>query len=251
MDTQAYERILAKIEPLLKERGFHRETVQELDCFLGKDRAFSVIYKEENHLFVLRTAELEEGEGIVWTELSSWLYDEHSVPSDADSIGADFEDSIKQQLGIRENLQRNNRVELPTRSKKNEGMDMEGFTGKFLSIYPQYKDAYRETVAQYGEFLYDHFFRLYGAKQLVEALESGNRKQCDKMFSFLNEGFMNGDSAVGAVVLYTILAGALLDHPELVEKANDCMEKYNYLKDGTETLLRLLSSPSKRKKYLA
>ena len=112
------------------------------------------------------------------------------------------------------------------------------------------KDAYKENVAVYGDFLYDKFFTDYAVPELRKALQADNKKQINKQIDLYNTCYLKGDEAVVTTVVYTVLGGALSEDSKLAENAWGYMEKAQYLKSAAQQMLRVLSSEKNRKKYL-
>ncbi len=104
LDQKAIEVVKEKLEPVLKEQGFHfQEDKQEekgaAAVYVNEERlSYSVFYNESTKQFELRSATLPEDEhaDIPWRTLSSWLFDpEQDDLRSAESIGNDFAETIQ------------------------------------------------------------------------------------------------------------------------------------------------------------
>ena len=251
MDKSFYSSILNGIENLLKEKGYHRTVDADLEYFTNGERAVTVEYDEKDKLLRLKNAVLEEGSEVKWNEMSAWFLDENSTEADKKSIENDFVDSLSELIGVKTStLINQQQVDLPSKRAKADTIDIEGMTARFLAMYPVYKDAYKENVAVYGDFLYDKFFTDYAVPELRKALQADNKKQINKQIDLYNTCYLKGDEAVVTTVVYTVLGGALLGDAKLAENAWAYMDKAQYLKSAVQQMLKVLSSEKNRKKYL-
>lgn len=248
MDQKAYDRIMEAIAPFLQEKELTPRKDGDVEYFSNGQKAVQVIYDEQGKLFVLQQAVLEEGKPVKWERLSTWLYDEQSTERDAASIGADFEDTLRYAFGIRTSWE--GEVSLPGKGAPGQDPGVEAFTNRFLAMFPQYKDAYKENVSRYGTFLYDRFYSLYGVQALRQLLETGTKKQCDRFFGLLDEMYCKGDRAVSTCIVYSLLAQACVEDPGLWEKAAPYLENRKFLADAGKSVAKYLHSSGRRKKYL-
>ena len=160
------------VKPVIEEMGLTLWDVR----FEKEGAAFLIAYDESAKTFNLKS--LEKGEdGETATNLSVWLFDETHRKKDAETIGEDFSDIIRAKLGIAKERAATNAAEvaLPTRVKKDGALSMDQFTQRFLAVYPQYKDDYKENVAANGSFMPIEFYRYRGAQKLREVAASGNK----------------------------------------------------------------------------
>ena len=188
--------------------------------------------------------------------LSAWLFDDTHRERDAVVIAEDFCDEARKKLGIaRKNPVTAGKIDLPEKSERRAGdaLSMQGFAQRFLACYPQYKDAYRDNIADYGDFMYFDFFKRYGVEKLREVASSGSSKQIDKMLDLLNEFYCQGDKEVGDVIAACIFAGAFYNDTEgfaeFCEKGN-YFENYPFLKTAAAEAIKLASKNKKLQEAL-
>ncbi len=249
MDQSNYSLILDTVSALLKEKGFNFVEDDGVSYYSNGQHAVRIEYAEESKQIALQHAVLTEGKGVDWKVASSWLFTEESTEKDQMSIANDFCDSILGFLGLKASAAVGG-VDLPSKKKSVETIDIESFTARFLAIYPAYKETYKENVAKYGEFFYDAFFSQYGVTEFVTALKNGNKKQISKLFELFGTAYNKGDMTVTTTVVYTIICGALLKEPALEEDTFSYLEKYKFLKTACVNTLKLLKSTKGAKKYL-
>ncbi|MBQ2677016.1 MAG: hypothetical protein IJF54_06435 [Clostridia bacterium] len=248
MDKSNYLIITEAVEKLLFEKGFKLSSDESLEYYSNGEKAVMIEYDAKG-LLCLKSATLQEGQGVEWKVMSSWAMDEKTPDRDKSSIANDFIDSINDFMGVKL-TQTRTQVDLPSKHLKADTVDIESFTARFLAIYPTLKDAYKQNVTLYNEFLYDEFFKTHGVATFSEVLTGGVKKNINKYMEWLSSCYTNGDNAVTTTIVYTIVAGTLIKYPTLEKAAFEYMDKYTYLKKDCVNMLNLLKKPKNAKKYL-
>ena len=193
MNTAAYQVILGEISPLLTEKGFEAKQDGELTNYIGDQKAIRVEFDEEKKLFELRSCGVADGQpNGDWQVLSSWLFAEDATEKDARSIGRDFTDSLLESLGIKPSALNKNKIALPSKNAGGDTPTAEALTQRFLTLVPQYKDAYREHVAENGSCRYVEFLEETATPHMRKLLQENNKKQLEKMMDMLNEIYCSG-----------------------------------------------------------
>ena len=242
MDDMIFDVVAGKVEEFVAPLGFE---TKENGCFKKENIAFRVAYNSNSKTFNLI---LEETEGEEKTEstVSSWLFTEEHRRKDAEVIGEDFADCIRAKLGIAKsvNVADVSAVSLP-RASKDAAPNIEQFTQRFLAVYPQYKDDYKENVAKYGAFLPVEFYRTRGAEKMKEIAAEGNKKHITKMMEMLNEFYCQGDRQVGDTIMTLFFGGAFYDNKELFDSTLQYMEDYPFLKSAAVEMVKVASKNKK------
>ena len=147
MDNRYLEFVVAEMQGILDEKAFKQ--IEE-GVFANKDKQIKVVYDEARQVYRLLTADITDGNTGEERELSAYLFDDSQTKRDATSVGLDFADSLKKEFGIkRSRVSGNaNEIDLPT-AKKNAQMTVESFTAKLLAVYPEFKEAYKASVAKH------------------------------------------------------------------------------------------------------
>jgi hypothetical protein len=247
MEKTVYQYIYDQVGKFLSEHGFKAET-DGVDYFSDGTRAVCIEYDDAAGLLKLKSAQLEEGQSVVWHEMSSWLFSDKSDDRDKKSIANDYIDTLSKMLDVKNSSAGN--VALPTKVAKGSTMNVDSFTARFLDIYASLKPIYKETVAESGEFMYDTFYKNHGVPAVKSTLTAGTKKQITKCFAFLDEAFIDGDNNVKSIVIYILMLGVFLDNAELREEMEHYLEKHKYLKSSTDSMLKIMASEKNRKKYL-
>ena len=84
--------------------------------------------------------------------------------------------------------------------------DLPSLGNRFTAIYPELREAFKENVDTYGEFLADDFFLNHGNKVVHAVIRENNPQKMRKLFNLLNEMYDNGVNDVQSLIVVTILA---------------------------------------------
>lgn len=253
MDQKAYETIVAGLEPVFEDQKLHASP-DAPGVYLNDKKAVKVDYDEQRKLFRLSAANIEEGKEVQFKELSAWLFDETHNLRDAKAVSEDFADSLRDLFGMKKPSAENFKdVALPSKSASGATPNVEALAQRFLAIFPQYKDVYREHMAKYGEFLYQNFFAQTAAVKLKELVvdPKANKKQLGKYFTMLNEMYAEGDANVASTVTYTILGNAFGDDLETFDSLKDFMEDCPYLRQNGRAMLQCIKGKKKLREGLS
>lgn len=247
MDLQYLQQILSGLEPIFTEQNF--VPVEGEEYTYKNDRlTVKIEYKEASRLFVLSSAKIKE-DGTVneYKENSSWFFDEaNHAPNDTSVIAEDFGNVILGRLGVKKVSSVSSAdVELPSKTLIGDAPTIEGFTQKFLAMAPQYKDAYKAHVAQYGEYLYVEFLKRTFTVRLREVVDGGNKKQLDKYFDMLGQMYYDGDTAVSNTVVAVVIAGAFKGDEALFNTLQDYMKEYPLLFTAGQSIIRRYNKDKK------
>lgn len=234
MNIEAYNKIIDIIEPVLTAKGMKAVDNEDGAYFANDAQAVKVSFDEAKKLFKLNCGAVEDGKATgEWKVISEWLFPEDYTVNDAVSIGNDFSDSLGEFLGTKKTVSRTSDVSISGDAKSS--MSLEGLLSRFLTIFPQYKEAYQEHVGKYGECLYVDFFEKTAVVCMRELLEQNDKKRLKKFFELLNQYYTLGDKNAAAVVSAVIMKESITDE-KLEQTAYKYMEDYKYLKLAYENM---------------
>ena len=226
MEFKFYNELCELLKDLFAELGFAK---QEDGNFQKEVFAIKIDYDFDNKLVILKGAKLEEGNQLEFINLSSYLFDETHTEKDLKAVAIDFEETLRDELGAKRKLAAT-KVAMPKAEKGNEP-NMEAFTKVFLDICPQYRDAYKEMVAENGKFLPINFYLKYGREKMLDLANNGTEKQISKFLSFLNKNYTEGEAIVVSTIATIILGGTFYNNKALFnEKILPLMNDMPYLK---------------------
>lgn len=115
--------------------------------------------------------------------------------------------------------------------------DLVTLGSRFAGIYPELKQAYKENLEKYGEFLADDFFLNYGNAKFRETVQKNDPTQMRRLFNMLNEVYNDGTNQVQSVIVVTIL-GSLYDDDQLLANCTDYMDDMTLSVIETNKLLK-------------
>lgn len=240
MDNRYYENVVAELRPFLNENGF---SFRDDGSFRTESKAFKIEYSEPRQMYLLLGADITDGEPGEYTELSAWLFDDSQNAKDAGSVGVDFTSTIRESLGIKLKRAPVSDVDLPS-ADKNGSLTVTGFAKKVLDVFPQYKDAYKAHIAQYGNFLYLNFYSETLIPQIRASLKEDTKKSRKKIFELMKTGYVQGDrETVNTVV--AVLAAAACENDDMKQLVLNAIEEDKHMQNSVNTLIPLLSSRKK------
>ena len=226
MDNRYLEFVVAEMQGIFDEKAFKQ--IEE-GVFANNDKQIKIVYDEARQVYRLLAADITDGNTGEDRELSAYLFDDSQTKRDATSVGLDFADSLKKKFGIkRSRVSGNaNEIDLPT-AKKNAQMTVESFTAKLLAVYPEFKEAYKTSVAKNGMYLYLEFFRETLTPRIASVLNGGSDKQVKKILDLLNGCYIDGDKETGTLIV-AIITVACEQNAELLAKISEIQGKDSYL----------------------
>ena len=222
MNENALKIILNELEPVFSAQKLVRQQGDEV-VYTNSTHAVKIWYNEDRKLFMLDLAVLNGEESVDFVNKSMYLFDEGHNDKDAKSVGSDFADTLNDAFGVTQ--KRRVSVDLPSKAAPGSTPGEDAFCNRFLTLYPQYKEKYKEDVEKYGDFLYERFFSETAAVKLNELMASGDKKAIIKMLQMLDEFYVDGNFDVQSTITYTIIGGAFRNDNDLFEKACAYMQE--------------------------
>lgn len=253
MNIQYLKEVCDVLSDVMKENGYSTDG-QELGTFKGEFKTYKVAYTDDKKMFSVSVAPAESES---FTEISSWFFDEadHGT-KDTACIGEDFLEAICKDAGIavvKAADGTTKEIALPEKAALGTEPGIEAFAQKFLAMFPQYKEPYKEMMAKYGEFMYVEFFKRYGIAKMNELManEIANKKQLTKYWNMLGDMHYEGELVVSDVICAVILAGAFGKEPQKFDEAAEkYLADYPFLKSAGKTMVHDYKNNRKLRKML-
>lgn len=237
MNQAAMDIIIKELSGIFQSQGMTRQSSDE-QIYSNDKYAVKVWYDEDRKMFNLYMAEVQEGKGVNFATVSSWLFDENHNERDAAGVAGDFADTLNTKLGIKRVMSVSAReVKLPSKAVGDTTPGVEAFANRFLTLFPQYKDEYKEHIARYGDFMYVDFFGKTAAVKLRELADDGSKKPLEKMMMMLDSFYVDADYTVQSIITYVVIGGAFADAPELFEKALEICPDAKHIATPGKTML--------------
>ncbi len=240
MDNRYYDNLMKEMQPFFDEHGFK---VQEDGSFLSDTRGVKIEYSEEKQMYLLHSADVENGKLGEYTQLSSWLFDDTQNAKDAESVGVDFTATLRESMGIKIKRAPITEVDLPS-AQKSGALTVAGFTKKVLDVFPQYKETYKSHIAFYGNFLYMDFYSDTLIPQIEGILLENSKKTVKKLFELLENGYINGDHDTVNLVVAS-LSAAIHKKPEIKDAAFEMLSANTHFKSSVEAFIPIIASNKK------
>ena len=247
MENQNLQALSDKMLEVLSEQSF-----KESDGIYKNDKkAFKVEYNEEKSLLQLFVADVaEDGAVSEFAENGAWLFTAEHTKRDAEFAGEDFADTILGLLGAKPTPTRKSAVDLPEKTRAGQAVNVSGLCSSLLSVYPQYKDAYKAHVEHYGEFLCIKFFRETVCVELKAQLMEDNKKKVKKVIDTLCDNYVNGDRTVCNIISEAIILRAVGEDEQLLQTALKYMDDCPYLATALKALAQRLKTDKRLRKVV-
>lgn len=218
LDNRYYDNVIKEMQPFFNENGFKLDN----DVFSSEKMDVKVVYNDEKQVYSLLVAKNDE-EDKEFIEINSWLFDDSQNARDAESVGIDFTQSLRKELGLKKQRTSNvgANIELPSASK-NGNINVSSFTKKMLDVYPPLKEAYKEHIAVYGNFLYINFFGEHLVPALTKTFTDSNKKQVKKLYDVFEDVYLKGDRE-SINILVAVLCAAAYKNEKATESVRDML----------------------------
>ena len=245
MDNRYLSEVLVEMDSFFEQNGFSKDGD---GVFKSDVKAIKVEYSDSRQMYTLSVADVEDGNIGEYSEINAWLFDDTQNARDAAAVGIDFADSLRGNLGIKavkRSAAAGADIDLPTASK-GENMTISGFAKKVLDMFPVFKDAYKEHIATYGNFLHLDFFGETFVPQIKTVLKENNKKQVKKLGELLKDAYVHGDrDTVNTAV--AVLSAAAYGDEAVKAAAKEMLGEDKHFIASFESFLPVLG---KKKKLL-
>lgn len=209
LDNKYFDNVIAEMQPFLSEHEFN---VDANGDFSNGKKLISVKYNDDRQMYTLSVADFDEECNTFEEkrEINAWLFDDTQNAKDATSVGIDFVNSLRKELGIKSKRKNAELVELPSASKSGS-MTVTGFTKKMLDVFPTLKDLYKAHISVYGNFLYINFFGENLLPLLKTLFTTGTKKQIKKLYDVFEDAYVKGDKETVNIMVALLCAAAYKD----------------------------------------
>ncbi|MBQ3816673.1 MAG: hypothetical protein II802_00170 [Clostridia bacterium] len=245
MDNRYYDNVVKEMQPFLDEQGFQ---AMEDGSYRNDKKSFKIDYNDNKQSYILNIADVTDGEIGEYRNANEWLFDDSQNAKDAASVGIDFAETLRSELGIKNKRASVAEVELPSMTKSGN-ITVSGFTKKLLDIFPSLKENYKQHIASYGNFLYLNFFGEYVVEQIKGVLLSGNKKQIKKIADLFEDVYVHGDKdTVNSEI--AILVAACVDNAEAHEAVRQMLAENAHFLASVDNFIPVLAKNKKLRSAL-
>ncbi len=174
----------------------------------------------------------DKGEGDVaesdFGQLSLSLLNTEADEKDCKYIADDFSESINKRCGSKAKAGGMTRLPAPvSKAAAKSGAlsyDTNTLGSRFTVMFPELRNAYKENIDKYGEFLAEDFFNNYGTAAVIDVIKKNDKLKMKKLFGLLNEIYEDGTNEIQSLIAVSIL-GSLNNDQSLLANCVDYMCK--------------------------
>lgn len=244
MENKYFDSVLSEMKEIIDEAGFKVEG----NYLKNESKSVKIEYFEDRQIYQIAIADVVADVEGDYKVLSSWLFDDSQTARDAESVGIDFSDALRKELGIAKKNKSIANVDLPS-AQASADNDINAFAKKMLDIFPALKDEYKAHIAHYGNFLYLNFYGEHLIPRLVRLFEEGTPKQIKKFYNTILDFYVDGDNdTVNTVVV--ILAAAAYKNDTVTAKIREMLDSNKHFLTSFNMFLPYFAKNKKLKSTL-
>lgn len=229
--SEVFRLIEKQLEKTNTELGFSKSSSEESSIsFSGDKGIYRIVYDAQTSIMAFECA-YDNSDDAQFNTISRSLFDAETYDErDAKSLANEINDEITSLFNVKKQVNLD-KVKMPkavSRTKAKNGIvsyDTDSLANRFGTLYPDMKDAIKENIAKYGEFLPETFFMEVGTARVMDIIANGSDADCKKLFRMLNEIYEDGINEVQDIIGVTIL-GEMKNDPKLMETADKYMSDY-------------------------
>ncbi|HBN38988.1 MAG TPA: hypothetical protein DD404_05615 [Ruminococcaceae bacterium] len=229
--SEVFRLIEKQLEKTNTELGFSKAGSEESSIsFSGDKGIYRIVYDAQTSIMAFECA-YDNSDDAQFNTISRSLFDAETYDErDAKSLANEINDEITSLFNVKKQVNLD-KVKMPkavSRTKAKNGIvsyDTDSLANRFGTLYPDMKDAIKENIAKYGEFLPETFFMEVGTARVMDIIANGSDADCKKLFRMLNEIYEDGINEVQDIIGVTIL-GEMKNDPKLMETADKYMSDY-------------------------
>ncbi len=229
--SEVFRLIEKQLEKTNTELGFSKAGSEESSIsFSGDKGIYRIVYDAQTSIMAFECA-YDNSDEAQFNTISRSLFDAETYDErDAKSLANEINDEITSLFNVKKQVNLD-KVKMPkavSRTKAKNGIvsyDTDSLANRFGTLYPDMKDAIKENIAKYGEFLPETFFMEVGTARVMDIIANGSDADCKKLFRMLNEIYEDGINEVQDIIGVTIL-GEMKNDPKLMETADKYMSDY-------------------------
>ncbi len=204
--TKAFEIITNKVEGILFQKGFVKQSVadseNELTTLYIGEIAYNVIYYKDKKRIVMRSCSMIDDEpDNSWKTIATWLFDpEIDGAKEAENIGDDFVETIKgpKQSAIQQTQKK--------KKKDNDGnVDTLFLANRMVTYFPELKQDIAYEKAHYEKFRGITFAEEKIVPKFKNFVNTADDKTIAKLSQNLSDFYNAGDLDVKGVITYIML----------------------------------------------
>lgn len=261
--TENYKAVIDGLSENLTKLGFTKCAEEDLVTRYQSEKGVVAVVVSDNIISLMGGEDLENVESTP-TKLAASLFEENADSRDIKYVVNEFADTLQAKYGqkkaIQKKAQANKGPQTVSKAQVKNGSfyDPNTLASKLCLVFPELRDPYKATLAEYGEFYAEEFFSKYGTEKVIAAIKENNPATMKKLFQVLNEIYEDGTNETQSVIAVTIL-GELNNDQILLARCVDYMSatmappvievnKYLASMNGKKAKKKLLNPPAYKPK---
>ena len=261
--TENYKAVIDGLSENLTKLGFTKCGEEDLVTRYQSEKGVVAVVLKDNIISLMGGEDLENVESTP-TKLAASLFEENADSRDIKYVVNEFADTLQAKYGqkkaIQKKTQANKGPQTVSKAQVKNGSfyDPNTLASKLCLVFPELRDPYKATLAEYGEFYAEEFFSKYGTEKVIAAIKENNPATMKKLFQVLNEIYEDGTNETQSVIAVTIL-GELNNDQILLARCVDYMSatmappvievnKYLASMNGKKAKKKLLNPPAYKPK---
>ena len=234
VNIDLFKRVTDGINETTQKYGLQSEnSVEEKGdaCLLKYTKDESVLtLKYENDIFTLLFSEEADEDESKQKRLVASLLSPDAQEKDIKYVIGEFNETLTTNFGKKDITKKQGKAKsTPQTVSKNavkhgSFYDPNTLASRLCIVFPELRYHYKDSLAQYGEFLAEDFFVNYGTPTVIAAIKENRPATMKKLFQVLNEIYEDGTNETQSLIAVTIL-GELNNDQILLAQCVDYMSE--------------------------
>lgn len=258
--SENYKAVLDGLAEKLTALGFTKctDTAEEeagiCTRYAGEKGVIAITHKDG--IIALMGGEDLENVNDTPKKLAASLLEDNADAKDVKYVVNEMADTLQTKYGQKKAIQKKPQSNKgpqtvsKTAVKNGSFYDPNTLASKLCLVFPELREPYKATLAEYGEFFGEDFFKEYATEKVIGAIKENNPATMKKMFQILNEIYEDGTNDTQSLIAVSIL-GELNNDQILLARCVDYMsETMTPTVIEVNRYLASLSGKSAKKKLL-
>lgn len=234
VNVDLFKKVADGINETTQKYGLQSEnSVEEKGdaCLLKYTKDESVLtLKYENDIFTLLFSEEANEDESKQKRLVASLLSPDAQEKDIKYVIGEFNETLTTNFGKKDITKKQGKAKsTPQTVSKNavkhgSFYDPNTLASRLCIVFPELRYHYKDSLAQYGEFLAEDFFVNYGTPTVIAAIKENRPATMKKLFQVLNEIYEDGTNETQSLIAVTIL-GELNNDQILLAQCVDYMSE--------------------------
>ncbi len=234
VNVDLFKKVADGINETTQKYGLQSEnSVEEKGdaCLLKYTKDESILtLKYENDIFTLLFSEEADEDESKQKRLVASLLSPDAQEKDIKYVIGEFNETLTTNFGKKDITKKQGKAKsTPQTVSKNavkhgSFYDPNTLASRLCIVFPELRYHYKDSLAQYGEFLAEDFFVNYGTPTVIAAIKENRPATMKKLFQVLNEIYEDGTNETQSLIAVTIL-GELNNDQILLAQCVDYMSE--------------------------